>query len=75
MESGSDTPDFILGDYLMDALEAYDRAVRRRQLWYGQTSWNKGRPLTIGTEAGLPKEECSAPECGCDSNSGCCSTN
>lgn len=30
MENGSDTPDFVLADYLTDCLEAFDRAVRRR---------------------------------------------
>jgi hypothetical protein len=74
IEAGSDTPDFILSDYLMDALEAYDRATRRRQLWYGQTSLTKGRPLNIGTETGVAPEDCVAPECGCDSSSGCCQT-
>jgi len=29
-ENGSDTPDFILADYLMDCLEAYNKAVTAR---------------------------------------------
>ena len=62
MENGSDTPDFILSDYLMDALEAYGRAVRRRTLWYGN------KPTKAA------EDDCSAPDCGCDSSSGCCST-
>jgi hypothetical protein len=33
-EGGSDTPDFILADYMDDCLEAYDRAVTRRTEWY-----------------------------------------
>jgi hypothetical protein len=35
-ENGSDTPDFILADYLIAALDAYDRTVRNREAWYGR---------------------------------------
>ena len=35
-ENGSDTPDFILADYLMAALDAFDAAVRVREEWYGR---------------------------------------
>lgn len=34
MESRSNTPDFILAQYMIDCLEAYDRAVNRREVWY-----------------------------------------
>jgi hypothetical protein len=34
-ENGSNTPDFILGEYLVDCLRAYDRAVLARSRWYG----------------------------------------
>lgn len=33
LEEGSNTPDFILADYLADCLEAFDRAVQRREEW------------------------------------------
>jgi hypothetical protein len=33
-ENGSDTPDFILADYLADCLAAFDRAVRARTDFY-----------------------------------------
>jgi hypothetical protein len=33
-ENGSDTPDFILAEYLNDCLAAYDKAVTRRTKWY-----------------------------------------
>jgi hypothetical protein len=36
MENGSNTPDFILADYLADCLEAYDKAIVRREDWYGR---------------------------------------
>ncbi len=35
-ESGSDTPDFILAEYLMNCLHAFDSAVARREKWYGR---------------------------------------
>jgi len=43
-ENESNTPDFILANYLINCLAAFDSAVREREIWYG-------RPLTIGTEA------------------------
>ena len=34
-ENGSDTPDFVLAEYLTDCLAAFDKAVRRRREWHG----------------------------------------
>ena len=34
-ESGSNTPDFILAEYLMDCIAAFDKATKRRESWYG----------------------------------------
>lgn len=34
-ENGSNTPDFILAEYLTDCLKAYDKASRAREDWYG----------------------------------------
>jgi len=34
-ENGSDTPDFILAEYLLNCLDAFDLAVRRRGQWWG----------------------------------------
>lgn len=36
MENGSNTPDFILAEYLADCLAAFDKAVNRRAEWYGR---------------------------------------
>lgn len=33
-ESGSDTPDFILAEYLTDCLKAFDRATMARTMYY-----------------------------------------
>ena len=44
MENGSGTPDFILAQYLVACLEAYDAAVYRRTQWMGGAS-----PMDEGT--------------------------
>ncbi len=35
-ENGSNTPDFILAQYLEACLAAFDVAVQRRETWYGR---------------------------------------
>lgn len=35
MENGSNTPDFILAEFLTDSLEIFDRSMNRRSQWYG----------------------------------------
>lgn len=35
-ENESDTPDFILADYINDCLEAFKYAVRKREQWHGR---------------------------------------
>ena len=35
MENGSDTPDFILAEYLSNCLVVFDSAVKKRDKWYG----------------------------------------
>ena len=34
IEAGSDTPDFMLAEYLCDCLAAFDKATRNRDEWY-----------------------------------------
>jgi hypothetical protein len=41
-ENGSNTPDFILADFLGACLAAFDAAVKRRAEWYGQTLEDPG---------------------------------
>lgn len=38
-ESESDTPDFILRDFLLNALKSFDAAVGERERWYGREAW------------------------------------
>lgn len=55
-EAGSDTPDFILTDYLMDCLNTFDKIVQQREKWYGRNIFN-------------PANEVLAPEtCVCEQN-------
>jgi hypothetical protein len=37
-ENGSDTPDFMLAEYLCDCLDNFDRIVRVRDEWYGRNA-------------------------------------
>ena len=37
-ENGSDTPDFILGEYLLGCLAVFDQAMKAREKWYGRES-------------------------------------
>ncbi|KRT69436.1 MAG: hypothetical protein XU15_C0011G0118 [candidate division NC10 bacterium CSP1-5] len=37
MENRSDTPDFILAQFLISCLDAFDEAVSRRTEWWGKT--------------------------------------
>lgn len=36
MENGSNTPDHMLADYLIDCLYALDLAINKRASWYGR---------------------------------------
>lgn len=34
LESGSNTPDFLLSDYLADCLLLFDKTLKAREMWY-----------------------------------------
>ena len=36
MENGSNTPDWILAEYLTDCLKVFDKTVKNREKWYGR---------------------------------------
>lgn len=40
-ESGSDTPDFILADYLIGCLNLFNRTMVEREKWYGREVGNR----------------------------------
>ena len=35
MENGSNTPDFILAEYMRSCLENFNKTVKARDTWYG----------------------------------------
>lgn len=37
-ENGSDTPDFILAELLANVLDAYNKAIRKREEWYREST-------------------------------------
>jgi len=41
-ENDSDTPDFILAEYLMACLKAFEITVFKRDKWYGFKPWPDG---------------------------------
>lgn len=49
-ENGSNTPDFILAEYLTNCLAAFDAATARREKWYGYT-------LSIGYKGPVRTDE------------------
>lgn len=40
-ENGSDTPDFILAEFLTGCLAAFDAATSQRDKWYAFSPWPK----------------------------------
>lgn len=36
LENGSDTPDFLLSEYLVKCLDIFDEIVSKREVWYGR---------------------------------------
>lgn len=41
-ENDSNTPDFILAEYMQGALDAFTKAVVRREEWYGRKVFRYG---------------------------------
>lgn len=52
-EKGSSTPDFILANYLIDCLKAFDSAVSERERWYGRGL----EPAPIVIESNIPQQD------------------
>jgi len=38
LENDSDTPDFILAEYLISCLESFNKSCNKRSEWYGHIS-------------------------------------
>lgn len=45
MENASNTPDFILAEYMKFCLDAFNQAVQQREKWYGRDPRPKEKPL------------------------------
>jgi len=43
LENGSDTPDFLLAEYLRDCLDAYEKLSRARDAWFGFKPFGRDR--------------------------------
>lgn len=37
LENGSGTPDFILANFIVESIKAFDISVVEREKWYGRT--------------------------------------
>lgn len=48
-ENGSNTPDFILAEFLLQVLNAWNLAVRAREEWYGR-DWDDSRQIDLAGE-------------------------
>ncbi len=48
-ENGSDTPDFVLAQYLMDCLAAFDKAANARDQFHGRLR-ERERELLVAKE-------------------------
>lgn len=49
-ENGSNTPDFILAEYLQNCLDNFNMTVNRRETWFGRGSIFLGEPVHISGE-------------------------
>lgn len=49
-ENGSNTPDFILAEFLAECLTAFDKAVQARATWYGRMDLPGGMAVTADAE-------------------------
>lgn len=63
MENGSNTPDWVLADYLYKCLQNFDLAVNAREKWYGRAEG--GHKSDSPPESGPPPCSCKQT-CPCD---------
>jgi hypothetical protein len=59
LENGSDTPDFMLAEYLRGCLENFNRVVRKRSIWYGTATKTVGE---LSKKLGLTGELKEGPQ-------------
>ena len=56
LENGSDTPDFILADYVCKCLKNFDEIIQAREQWYGRNLKHTEQEIiqNLETENPLP---------------------
>jgi len=62
MENGSDTPDFILAQYLTNCLRSFDVAMQFREKWYGRGE-NHASDCSLHNEPAFPANRCDCDKC------------
>lgn len=60
MEGASNTPDYLLAEYLRDCLTAYGTAVSRRDHWFGIDPWGKRDDRAFPRDPQCPRSPPSA---------------
>jgi hypothetical protein len=53
LEGGSDTPDFILAEYLVGCLENFEKTMEKREKWYGRGT----NPVPAGLTSSQQEQE------------------
>ena len=61
MENGSDTPDFLLAEYLSRSLELFDNIVERREQWHGRNKHLAEGNNRVHRPNGLRKKQNTVP--------------
>ena len=46
-ENDSNTPDFLLSEYLIDCLEVYNKALKNRDKWFNIDVWERNQASKI----------------------------
>ena len=67
MENASNTPDFILAQFMSACLQMFNTAVQQRETWYGRDA----RPSGLSSDSPEPKIRCSCVDYPFDKDDGC----
>lgn len=59
MENGSDTPDYMLAEYLCDCLATYETIIVKRERWYGR---KVGQLAAVGVKDLMPAPSPPTPD-------------
>ncbi len=54
-ENDSNTPDFILAQYLISCLAAFNTAIQQRETWYGRDARPGALQVVVQTGEGPPR--------------------